>query len=87
MENEHLWREVGLQLDVPHSMINRLQNRHQPTGSTAKRQRPDRPRWTTLREKRLMQWLTYSLINIYENCILNSNGFSLTFKKIKFRKK
>ena len=56
MGNGYLWREVGRQLDVPHSMINRLQNRHQPTGSTAKRQTTERPRWTTLREKRLMQW-------------------------------
>ena len=65
MENRYLWREVGRQLDIPHSMI----NRHQPTGNTAKRQTTERPRWTTLREKRLMQPLTYSLINIHENYI------------------
>ena len=37
MENEYLWREVGRQLEFSHSMINRLQNRYQPTGSTAKK--------------------------------------------------
>ena len=47
-------REVGRQLQVSHSVITTLRDRHRQTGSVAERRRPGRPRLTTPREDRLL---------------------------------
>ena len=47
-------QEVGRRLDVTHSVISRLQERFQTTGTTQDRSHPGRPRATSRREDRFI---------------------------------